>query len=148
MLVKHIKNIDIEDEFIKVGKDDSVLKVAKGFLSDKSCESGELVCSPILTAYVIEKGKPIGEISEDDLIEEIIIKGKDPQKTLAKDIMKPPICCSIYDEIRDVVNKIIDQGLLTIAACDGDQLTNVISVYDAIFLNQTLDEYETSEEKE
>ncbi len=143
MLIKNVKNIDIEDEFIRVKKDDSVFEIAKNLKDirkERSCEteSEDLICIPILAAYVIEDGKPIGVIYEEDIINKVIIKGNDAKVLKAKDIMKPPICCSIHEEVRDAINRIIDNGLLTLAVCDGDQLVSVISVFDAIFLNEQL----------
>ena len=52
--------------------------------------------------------------------------------------MKPPMCVSLNQEVREAVNLIIDKGLLTIAVCDGDHLVSVISVFDAIFLKEEL----------
>ena len=145
MLIKHVKNIDIEDEFIRVNKTDTVFEIAKKLIDirkERSCEaeSEDLICIPILAAYVIEEGKPIGVIYEEDIINKVIIEGKDAKRLKAADIMKPPICCSAHQEVREAINQIIDNGLLTLAVCDGDQLVSVISVFDAIFLNEELND--------
>ncbi|MFX1340721.1 MAG: cyclic nucleotide-binding/CBS domain-containing protein [Promethearchaeota archaeon] len=145
MLIKHVKNIDIEDEFIRVNKNDTIFEIAKKLKDIRKervseAESEELICIPILAAYVIEKGEPIGVIYEEDIINKVIIKGYDAKVLKAKDVMKPPICCSIHQEARDAINQIIDNGLLTLAVCDGNQLVSVISVFDAIFLNEQLDD--------
>ena len=145
MLIKNVKNIDIEDEFIRVKKNDTVFEVAKRLIDirmERSCEteSEDLICIPVLAAYIIEGGKPLGVIYEEDIINKIIIEGNDANTLKAKDIMKAPICCSIHQEVREAINQIIDNGLLTLAVCDGDQLVSVISVFDAIFLNEELDD--------
>ena len=145
MLIKHVKDIDIEDEFIKVNKEEPVFDVAKKLIDirkerSSEAESEDLIYAPILAAYIVEKGKPIGVIYEENIMEEVILKGKNPKELKAKDVMKTPICCSINQEIRDAVNLIIDKGLLTLAVCDGEQLVSVISVFDAIFLKENLDD--------
>jgi len=90
---------------------------------------------------VMEEGSPIGFIDRDLIIEETILKGKNAKQIKAKDVMKKPLCCNVNDTTRDVVNLIIDNGILSVAVCDGDQLVSVISVYDAVFLNETLNEF-------
>lgn len=141
MLIKHVSNVDVEDEYIKVRKDDVVIDVLKRMKKTKKqnvSEHQDIIFHPILAAYVIEGDKPIGVIYKDDIINQIILKNRDPKVLLAGDIMKPPICCNFNQEIRDVVNLIIDKGVLTVAICDGDKLMSVISVYDAIFLKEEM----------
>ena len=140
MLIKHVSNVDVDDEFIKVKKDDLVIDVIKRMKQKKKYINGhqDVIHHPILAAYVIEGEKPIGVIYKDDIINKIILKDRDPQILIAGDIMKPPICCNLNQEVRDVVNLIIDRGLLTVAICDGEKLISVISVYDAIFLKEEI----------
>ncbi len=143
MLIKHIKAINTDDDYIRVNKDEIVYNIAQKLIDikqDRASEKGSegSICTPILAAYVIEDGKPLGVIYEETIIEEIILKGKDPKELQAKDIMKEPICCNYNQEIRDVLNIIIEQGCLTIGILDGDQIISVISVFDAIFLAEEI----------
>lgn len=144
-MLKNVKEIDIEDEYIKVGKNEKVINIAKNLIDlkkERSCDiqDEDLICIPVLAAYVIEKDKPIGVIYEEDIIEKVILEKKDPQTLKAQDIMKTPICCSINSEVREAVNMIIDKGLLTLAVCDGEKLVSVISVFDAIFLKEEMND--------
>ncbi len=145
MLLKHVKDIDIEDEYIKVDKDENLFDIAQKLIDirkERSCdvESEEIICAPVLAAYVIENGKPIGVISEENIMEAVVLQGKDPKTVKAKDVMKPPNTCNINQDVQEALNLIIDKGLLTLAVLDGDQLVSVISVFDAIFLNADLDD--------
>ncbi len=107
---------------------------------EMNLESEDYMCTPILAAYVMEGKKALGVIYQDDIIEEIILNGKDPKKLKAKDIMKPPVICYVSQEVSEVVNLIIDKGLYTVAICDGEDLISVISVYDAVFLYQDIND--------
>jgi CBS domain-containing protein len=40
---------------------------------------------------VVKKGKPVGIITDSDILEKVISKGKDPKKIKVKDIMSSPI---------------------------------------------------------
>ena len=143
MLIKHIKDIDTEDEYIKIKPEETVFEVSKKLIKEDSQDlnSSDTMYTPVLAAYVMEGEKPIGIVYREDIIEEIILSGKDPKKTLSKDIMKPPITISINEDVREALNLIIDKGFMTIAACDGDKLVSVISVYDAIFLNAEIEDF-------
>ena len=148
MLLKNVKDIDIEDEFIKVSKEEKVLNIAKNLIDlrkERSCDidNHETICVPVLAAYVLDNDnndKLVGVIYEEDIIEKIILEKKNPNTLTAKDVMKDPVCCSINTEIREAVNLIIDKGLLTLAVCDGDNLVGVVSVFDAIFLQEEIDD--------
>jgi len=136
MLIKHVHDVNVEDEYITVEKDETIDTIAKKF--DESyvydTKSHDQMHIPVLSAYVIEKGQPIGIVTKDDIISEVVVKGKDPKKLKAKDIMREPICFSFNEKVQDAINVIIDKGLLTVGVCDGKKLVNVISVYDAFFL--------------
>ncbi len=142
VLIKHVVDVDVEDEYIIVNKDDTLAEISKRFEEKYIADAkfNDQLSHPILSAYIVEGGKPIGIINKDDIITEVIVNGRDPKKVTAKEIMKNPICYSINDTVQDVVNDIIDRGVLTVAICDGKKLVSVISVYDAIFLYQEADE--------
>ncbi|MFX0098038.1 MAG: CBS domain-containing protein [Candidatus Hodarchaeota archaeon] len=146
LAIRHLKNIDIDDEFIKVSKKDTIFEIASKMEEKEVCdlESDEMLCTPILAAYVLEGKKPVGVIYKKDIIKSIIIDGKDPKKTTASQVMNEPICLSVNDGIEDAVNVILDKGLLTIAILDGDEFSSVISVFDAIYLRETIDDMELS----
>jgi CBS domain-containing protein len=142
MLIKHVHDVDVEDEYIRVDKKDTIEDIAKRFETSKVCdpEHHDQICSPILSAYVIEKGEPIGIINKDNIIAEVIVNGKDPKKITAEEIMNDPILCTINQTIQEAINLIIDKGILTVGVCDGKELVSVISIYDAIFLYHEMDD--------
>ena len=65
-----------------VPKTESIANVAK------SMSKRQISC-----AVVVEKGKPIGIMTERDMIKRIIVGGKDPKKTKIGDVMTSPVLC-------------------------------------------------------
>nr|MDO8088057.1 CBS domain-containing protein [Candidatus Sigynarchaeum springense] len=140
MLIKNITAIDTEDEYIKVSGEETLLEIAKKLVGSEKCNAaneGEM-CTPILAAYVMEGAKPVGVIHTDDLIRATIVERKDPGKTRARDVMEKPACISETHEVKEAINLLLDEGLLTLAVMDGDELKCVLSVYDAIQLREAI----------
>ncbi len=143
MIIKHATSIDMEDEFLRIEPDFSIKALAEKFLAQKSPKGStdleEKISTPILAAYVMEGDKPVGVIDKDTLIEAIIIQKRNPDETCARDIMKPPVIFNENAQSLDVLNVIIDKGLLTVAIVENEKLIGVVSVFDAIFLHEEID---------
>jgi len=140
MLVRNITDVNIEDEFIKVNRTDTVYSVASKMMDVKKCNLSDdtSICSPILAAYVMDDNMPVGVVYKDTIIEKIILSGKDPKRIKIESIMEPPICMNVNSQVKDVVNLIIDKGLMVVAICDGAEMVSVISVFDAIYLKEAI----------
>ncbi len=147
MIIKHATSIDMEDEFLRIEPDSSLKILAEKFIGQKSpkrsTELEDRVSTPILAAYVMEGDKPVGVIDKDTLIEAIIIQKRDPEETHAREIMKPPVIFNENAQSLDVLNTIIDKGLLTVAIVENEKLIGVVSVFDAIFLHEEIDSENT-----
>ncbi len=145
MIIKHATSIDMEDEFLRIKPDLSIKALAEKFLAQKLPKGSteEKISTPILAAYVMEGDKPVGVIDKDTLIEAIIIQKRNPDETRARDIMKPPIIFNENAQSLDVLNNIIDRGLLTVAIVENEKLIGVVSVFDAIFLHEEIDSENT-----
>lgn len=136
MIIKNLTGLKMEDEFIKVDGDESLVEVASKMLNVPYDDGGEMknMRTLILAAYVMDGNKPVGVIDREDVIKASIIERKDPVVTQARDVMEIPVCVTIYSDVRDVVNLILNRGLMTVAVLDGDDMIGAISVYDAIYL--------------
>ena len=51
----------------------------------------KMIKEDIGAAIVIENGRPVGIITEKDILERVVTPGKDVYKTLAKDVMSKPV---------------------------------------------------------
>jgi len=140
MLIKNITGIDTEDEYIKVSGEETLLEIAKKMVRTEKCDvtNQEQICTPILAAYVMNGAKPIGVIHTDDLIRATIVEQKNPKTTRAKEVMEKPVCISETHEVKEVINLLLDKGLMTVAVLDGEALKCVLTVYDAIQLREAI----------
>src|SRR4030042_5309185 len=143
MMVKYATKIDMEDEFLRISPDMSIETIIKEILPQKphreSGGMGENIITPILAAYVMEGDKPVGIIDRDTLLEAIAVQNRDLKETRAKDIMKPPVLFNENTPVQDLLNTIIDNGLLTVAIVEDEKLIGIISVFDAFFLQKEID---------
>jgi hypothetical protein len=140
MLVRNITDINIEDEFIRVNRTETVYSIVERMMAVKKCnlDDDTSMCSPILAAYVMDDNEPVGVVYKDTILEKIILSGEDPKKLYIDAIMEPPTCMSVNSQVKDVVNLILDKGLMVVAICDGKELVSVISVFDAIYLKEAI----------
>jgi CBS domain-containing protein len=68
---------------------------------------------------VVGSKKPIGIITMRDIVSRVLLKGKDPKKTLAKDVMtKPVFCAKEDDEVEKVGRVMLEKDYLTVPVVD------------------------------
>ncbi len=139
MKIKHIVNIDFNDEYITIDGKTTVFTLSKKMHQVKrnidEIDLDEALFTPILSAYIIQNGKPVGYVDRETIIDRVIMQGRDPKKTKLKEIMEPPVIRNINTNIKEVINLIIEKGLMTVGVTENEKFIGVISVYDAIFLN-------------
>jgi CBS domain-containing protein len=51
----------------------------------------KMIKEDIGAVIVVDKGRPVGIITEKDVLERVVAPGKDVYKTLAKDVMSTPV---------------------------------------------------------
>jgi CBS domain-containing protein len=77
---------------------------------------------------VIEKGKPIGIITEKDILERVLTQDKDIYKTHAKDIMSTPlISIEANQPIRDALKLMNDKKIRRLAVMEEGSLIGLIT---------------------
>jgi len=77
---------------------------------------------------VIEKGKPIGIITEKDILERVLTQDKDIYKTHAKDVMSTPlISIEANQPIRDALKLMNDKKIRRLAVMEEGSLIGLIT---------------------
>ena len=77
---------------------------------------------------VIEKGKPIGIITEKDILERVLTQDKDIYKTHAKDVMSTPlISIEANQPIRDALKIMNDKKIRRLAVMEEGSLIGLIT---------------------
>lgn len=60
----------------------------------------------ISSVILVTNGKPVGIVTERDLVHRVLALDKDPKKLMAADIStKPVIAISIHSQVEDAVNR-------------------------------------------
>ncbi len=143
MNVKHILNIDIQDEYIKISPDMSIIDLVKEMyspkLSPEEIELDEIINTTTLVAFIVQNDKVLGYIDRDTILHEIILEGKDAKKLKAKDIMEPPVLRDENTDIFEILNLILEKGLMAIGITQNKKIIGAISVFDAVDISHNLE---------
>jgi len=93
---------------------------------------------------VMENGKPVGIVTEKDMIEKVISRNKVPSEVLLKDIMTYPlIVISPLTSLREAAQIMLRKGIRRLPVVDNDKLVGIITDND--ILSVSLDLIESSD---
>jgi sugar-specific transcriptional regulator TrmB/CBS domain-containing protein len=87
----------------------------------------------VTSALITENGKPIGMISDRDLLKEIVENGKDPKTTLAKDLNYTPLI--MLDEEESIINALRmmrEKGINRVATVKNWRLVGMLTEVSAM----------------
>ncbi|MHA1264567.1 MAG: CBS domain-containing protein [Candidatus Helarchaeota archaeon] len=120
---------NLQDEYIQLNRSESVLEAAK-----------KLAASPrILIGCVIEDDKVIGVVDEDDILNKVILKGKDPLSIKVEDIMtREVIQIDSNAPTEMAINLIIEKGIQAIPILHDGRFFGVFTIFDALNHNQRI----------
>lgn len=77
------------------------------------------------------KGKPIGIVTERDLLKRIISKGKNAEKTAVKEIMSTPLVAISPDaDLEEAARQMFEKKIKKLAVADQNGLVGLISLTD------------------
>ena len=75
------------------------------------------------SVVLVEKGKPVGIVTERDLVHRVMAENKDPDACYADGVAtKPVIAISIHAEVDMVVDIMNDYGIRRLVVVDNDDL--------------------------
>ena len=102
----------------------------------------EYLCEHNIGAVVVREGdRVVGVFSERDLMNRVILKRSDPDKTVVGDVMtKELICVSPNEDYRIAKARMLDEGIRHLVVMDeGEKLRGSISMRQLIEID--LEEY-------
>ncbi|MFH1622999.1 MAG: CBS domain-containing protein [Candidatus Aenigmatarchaeota archaeon] len=80
---------------------------------------------------VVQKGNPIGALSDSDLIGRVVAKAKDASKLRVRDLMsKPMIAVTPVEDVMDAVKKMRKNNIHRLPVVDKGRLLGVVSLSD------------------
>ena len=117
------------------------MKVSDIMVKDPVVVSADTSCGRIAklmkdrkigSVVIVENGKPVGILTERDLIHRVIAEGKDPEKCYADQVAsKPVIAVSIHADVEMVVDIMNDYGIRRVIVVDADdQVIGIVTTDD------------------
>ncbi|MCF7861236.1 CBS domain-containing protein [Candidatus Woesearchaeota archaeon] len=85
------------------------------------------------TLVVTQKEKPIGILTETDMLHKVLRAGKDYKKLKVEDVMSSPILSiSPTDSVNHIANVMVDQGVKSFPVFEKDRLVGIVTETDVV----------------
>ncbi|MCX6648198.1 MAG: CBS domain-containing protein [Candidatus Bathyarchaeota archaeon] len=86
----------------------------------------------ISSVILVTGGKPVGIVTERDLVHRVLAPGKDPKKLMAADICtKPVIAVSVHTQVEDAVDTMNEHKIRRLVVIDDmDHVTGILTTDD------------------
>ena len=92
---------------------------------------------------VLKQGEVVGIFSERDLMNRVVVSGKDPSRTLVSEVMtEDPLTVAPNDSLETCMTLMRRHGFRHLPVCSGRELRGVVSLRDILLhdLNEKDDE--------
>jgi len=94
------------------------------------------------SVVVVENGKPVGIVTESDIIKKVVARNKVPAEVRLEDIMTYPlITIKPTTSIREAANIMLKRGIRRLPVVDGDRLVGIVTDTDILSVSIDLGEY-------
>jgi signal-transduction protein with cAMP-binding, CBS, and nucleotidyltransferase domain len=86
----------------------------------------------ISSVILVTNGKPVGIVTERDLVHRVLAPGKDPKKLMAADICtKPVIAVSVHTQVEDAVDTMHRNKIRRLVVLDAnDHVAGILTTDD------------------
>lgn len=82
---------------------------------------------------VMKRGKPVGMVTERDILKRVLLKSKVPQKTKVSKIMSKPLVVSeSQTDIRDAVRLMVEGGMKRLPVVEDSHLLGLVTFTDIV----------------
>ena len=90
--------------------------------------SEKMISKDIGAVIILSKNVPAGIITERDIVEKIVLARKDPEKTLAQEIMSSPlISIELEKKVIDAINLMYDKKIRRLAVTKKGRLIGIVT---------------------
>ena len=97
---------------------------------------------------VTEQGKPVGIVTERDLVSRVLAAGKNADVTRIKMIMSKPLICGTPDmDFVEAVKLMINRTIKKLPVTHGEQLVGILTMTDVVTLHPVVIELIEEEAK-
>jgi len=120
---------NLQDEFVILNQEETVLEASK-----------KLASSPrVLIGVVLDGKKLVGIVDENDVLNKVILRGKEPLIVKVRDIMTTEVVCvDSNDPIEEVIDDMLEKGIQAVPIIQNAEFYGVFTIFDAAGHNQTV----------
>jgi len=113
-------------------RDVMVQEVVKGNMNLNVMEAAKLMRKhDVDSIVVLNNGKPLGIVTEGDIINELVSKDIKPSTVKLKDIMTTPLITASPDNLlSDIAKKMVTERIRKIPVIDGGELVGIVAYVD------------------
>jgi CBS domain-containing protein len=87
-----------------------------------------MITEDIGAVIVIDKGRPIGIITEKDILDRVVTPGKDVYKTFAKDVMsKPVITIEASNMLKEALELMKKKNIRRLVVMENDSIVGLVT---------------------
>jgi len=82
---------------------------------------------------VARKGKPVGIMTERDVLKKIVCRSKNPEQARVSEIMSKPLTVGRVDmDWREAAKLMLDQNIKKLPILDGEKLVGLVTLSDIV----------------
>ncbi len=120
---------NLQDEFVRLQRNETALEAAR-----------KLAASPrVLMGCIIENDRPVGIVDEDDILNKVLLQGKDADKVKVEEIMtQNVITVDANEPIEKIIDLLIEKGILGVPILQNNIFQGVFTISDAANHNQNI----------
>ena len=97
---------------------------------------------------VTEKGRPVGIITETDMLSRVLALARNAESTKVKTVMSEPLICGNPDmDFIEATKLMINKAIKKLPIIQGEQLVGILTITDAIAVHPRMHEFIEEEAK-
>jgi len=97
---------------------------------------------------VTEKGKPVGMITETDMLSRVLALARNAESTKVKTVMSEPLICGNPDmDFIEATKLMINKAIKKLPIIQGEQLVGILTITDAVAVHPVMHEFIEEEAK-
>ena len=97
---------------------------------------------------VTEKGRPVGMITETDMLSRVLAPARNAESTKVKTVMSKPLICGSPDmDFIEATKLMVNRAIKKLPITHGEQLVGILTITDAIAVHPVMHEFIEEEAK-
>ena len=97
---------------------------------------------------VTEKGRPVGMITETDMLSRVLAPARNAESTKVKTVMSKPLICGSPDmDFIEATKLMVNRAIKKLPITHGEQLVGILTITDAIAVHPAMHDFIEEEAK-